>query len=80
MGTNAGLLHKTNADGSVSECLLINGSRVTLHFAPDSERESSAEALRYVREMLFRECADGGKLVNPKRNWDNANTGTLTIE
>jgi len=57
-----------HADGSVSECLVIDGNRITLKYAPDSERERSAETMEALKEMLAQEFAGNGKLVNPPRN------------
>lgn len=56
------------ADGSVSEYLIIDGNRITLKYAPDSERERSAETMQALKEMLIQEFAGAGKLVNPPRN------------
>ena len=64
MSANSAPSRKINTDGSVFEYLMINGDRVILHFAPDFERESSAETLEHVKGILFQECADGDKLVN----------------
>ncbi len=68
MSANAALSRKINTDGSVSEFFMINGDRVTLHYAPDFERESSEETLEHVKEILFQECVDGDKLANPGNN------------
>jgi hypothetical protein len=57
-----------DADGSVSEYLVINGNRVMLRFAPDSERENSAETMKTVKEILSQEFTGSGKLINPQRN------------
>ena len=50
-----------DADGSVSERIVLNGNLITLRFAPDSEREQSAETMENVRGMLFREVSESGK-------------------
>ena len=60
-----------DADGSVSERIVLNGNLITLRFAPDSERELSAETMENVRGMLFREVSESGKLANQPANRDN---------
>ena len=60
--------HTKQADGSVSEYLIIDGNRITLKYAPDSEREKSAEIMEALKEMLAQEFAGNDKLVNPPRN------------
>ena len=54
--------------GSISEDMVLNGNLVTLRFAPDSEQDNSAEALRSVRETLFRELTETGKLAKSINN------------
>ena len=54
---------RKNPDGSVSEYLVLNGNHITLKFAPDSERESSAETFQNVRDALFQELTQSGKLA-----------------
>ncbi len=56
------------ADGSVSEYLIIDGNRITLKYAPDSEREKSAEVMEAIKEMLAQEFTGNGKLADPPRN------------
>ena len=51
-----------DADGSVSEYLVINGNRVMLRFAPDSERENSAETMKTVKEILSRSLPGAANL------------------
>ena len=55
---------RKNPDGSVSEYLVLNGNHITLKYAPDSERESSAETIQNVRDALFQELTESGKLAN----------------
>ena len=68
MSANSAPSRKINTDGSVFEYLMINGDRVTLHYAPEFERKRSAETLEHVKEILFQECVDGDKLANPGNN------------
>ena len=68
MGSNQFSTFKKNPDGSVSEDMVLNGYHVTLRFAPDSEQNNSAVALRSVRETLFRELTETGKLAKSINN------------
>ena len=68
MGSNQFSSIRKNLDGSVSEDMVLNGYHVTLRFAPDSEQDNSAEALRSVRETLFRELTETGKLAKSINN------------
>ena len=71
MTSNPISTHTKNADGSVSERIVLNGNLITLRFAPDSERELSAETMENVRGMLFREFSESGKLANQPATRDN---------
>ena len=71
MTSNPISTHTKNADGSVSERIVLNGNLITLRFAPDFERELSAETMENVRGMLFREVSVSGKLANQPAKRDN---------
>ncbi len=68
MGSNLFSTIRKNPDGSISEDMVLNGNLVTLRFAPDSEHDRSAVALRSVRDILFRELAETGKLAKSFSN------------
>ena len=58
-------------DGSVLEFMVLNGAHVTLKFAPDSERDRSADTMESVRESLFRVFSENDKLAIPPADCNN---------